>query len=269
MSGPSPRPEVLALLHEAKERPEADGPRLVLADLLDDHGDPARADFIRWQCRLAPQACPTLPEEERRRHRQLARELVGRFGGAWAGPLWRWGGSEQDWHRGLGSFDLRRRLGVAHLEDVLPWIDTAFVDAWSTQGLERVVPLLNASTFNHVILEVRRPLPEEAILACLAKVRENACLRSLTLWWQTHFVGRERERARLEGPIRLGDLFFARLRSGLPLGRHLTHFGSRQPLTESSVAALREGHIQLVPAWPWRWQHGLPPSVFARKRPVP
>jgi hypothetical protein len=35
------------------------------------------------------------------------------------------------------------------------------------------------------------------------------------------------------------------------------------------LALLQEARIQVVPAWPWRWQHGLPPSVFARKRPVP
>jgi hypothetical protein len=108
-----------------------------------------------------------------------------------------------------------------------------------------------------------------AILACLAKVRENACLRSLTLWWQTHFVGRERERARLEGTIGLGERFFVKLASGLPLGRHLTHVGSRQPPTESSVASLREARIQLVPAWPWRGQHGLPPAAFALRRSLP
>src|SRR5947208_8065654 len=33
--------------------PDADGPRLVYADWLDEHGDPARAEFIRLQCRMA------------------------------------------------------------------------------------------------------------------------------------------------------------------------------------------------------------------------
>src|SRR5262245_22546514 len=30
-----------------------DGPRLIYADWLEDHGDPVRAEFIRVQCRLA------------------------------------------------------------------------------------------------------------------------------------------------------------------------------------------------------------------------
>jgi uncharacterized protein (TIGR02996 family) len=35
------------------ENLDDDGPRLVYADWLDDHGDPERAEFIRVQCRLA------------------------------------------------------------------------------------------------------------------------------------------------------------------------------------------------------------------------
>src|SRR4051794_23075081 len=35
------------------EDPEDDAPRLVYADWLDEHGDPARAEFIRVQVRLA------------------------------------------------------------------------------------------------------------------------------------------------------------------------------------------------------------------------
>ena len=49
---PVPGPEVLALLAEARDRPEEDGPRLVLADYLMEHGDPAeqaRGEFIRLQ----------------------------------------------------------------------------------------------------------------------------------------------------------------------------------------------------------------------------
>jgi uncharacterized protein (TIGR02996 family) len=50
------RPELLALLQAAKETPEDDAPRLVLADWLEEHGDEqdaAHAELIRLQCRLA------------------------------------------------------------------------------------------------------------------------------------------------------------------------------------------------------------------------
>jgi uncharacterized protein (TIGR02996 family) len=51
--------QVQAFLEDAKDNPEDDTPRLVLADWLEDHGDPDRAQFIRVQCRLA-----RLPEDD-------------------------------------------------------------------------------------------------------------------------------------------------------------------------------------------------------------
>ena len=44
------------------DRPDDDVPRLVYADWLEEHGDPARAEFIRVQCELA-----TLPDDDPRR----------------------------------------------------------------------------------------------------------------------------------------------------------------------------------------------------------
>jgi uncharacterized protein (TIGR02996 family) len=42
-----------AFLHDICEHPDDDGPRLVYADWLDEHGDSPRAAFIRAQCTLA------------------------------------------------------------------------------------------------------------------------------------------------------------------------------------------------------------------------
>ena len=42
-----------ALLRAVLAVPDDDTPRLVYADWLDEHGDPARAEFIRLQCRIA------------------------------------------------------------------------------------------------------------------------------------------------------------------------------------------------------------------------
>jgi uncharacterized protein (TIGR02996 family) len=42
-----------AFLHDICEHPDDDGPRLVYADWLDEHGDSPRAAFIRAQCALA------------------------------------------------------------------------------------------------------------------------------------------------------------------------------------------------------------------------
>src|SRR4051794_31605614 len=48
-----PRPELVALLGACRDQPDDDGPRLVLADWLEDHGEPERAELVRVQCRLA------------------------------------------------------------------------------------------------------------------------------------------------------------------------------------------------------------------------
>src|SRR5215468_8970682 len=42
-----------AFLNAIREAPDDDGPRLIYADWVEDHGDPARAELIRGQCRLA------------------------------------------------------------------------------------------------------------------------------------------------------------------------------------------------------------------------
>jgi uncharacterized protein (TIGR02996 family) len=41
---------LLALLRHIRHDPESNVPRLVLADWLDEHGEPARGEFVRWQC---------------------------------------------------------------------------------------------------------------------------------------------------------------------------------------------------------------------------
>src|SRR5579884_2396327 len=61
-----------------------DGPRLVYADWLDDHGDPDRAGFIRLQCRLAA----LTPSDRDRFALELDQEdLLARHAKKWLRPL--------------------------------------------------------------------------------------------------------------------------------------------------------------------------------------
>src|SRR5947208_3548956 len=109
------RPEVLAFLRDAREHPEEDAPRLALADRLEENDDPARAEFIRLQSRLAPASCWPFDAGGREAARARLRDLEARFGGGWLGPLWPSGGA---WHRGLLSARLDRRADPALLADV-------------------------------------------------------------------------------------------------------------------------------------------------------
>jgi uncharacterized protein (TIGR02996 family) len=95
------RPEVLALLADAREHPEEDAPRLVLADWLEENGDDSdrtRAEFIRLQCR-----CARLPATDPRYAEMMwrAAELPREHAWAWLAPLaldsWRW----REFSRGL------------------------------------------------------------------------------------------------------------------------------------------------------------------------
>ncbi len=73
-----------AFLQAIREAPDDDGPRLVYADWLDEHGQPDRAEFIRVQCERARR------DEEDPRARALhqrAGELLRAHWEEWVGPL--------------------------------------------------------------------------------------------------------------------------------------------------------------------------------------
>src|SRR5205085_5003860 len=74
------------LLAAVRQDPEDDAPRLVYADWLEEHGDPARAEYIRLQCRLAERerdVDPTFPDPDWEREMELERANHDR----WAAEL--------------------------------------------------------------------------------------------------------------------------------------------------------------------------------------
>jgi type VI secretion system protein ImpC len=108
-----------AFLQAILTDPEDDAPRLVYADWLEEHGEAARADFIRVQCELAraggdPEWRPDFFAWQRELARaeddpprvadlkRRERELLDRFGAAWGRPL-----VERGWAR---FFVFRRGL---------------------------------------------------------------------------------------------------------------------------------------------------------------
>src|SRR5262249_49796589 len=98
-----------AFLAEMAERPEDDGLRLVFADWLDDHGDPAPAEFIRLQCgpdRTAPAAI------------SRADELLQAHRAEWEAPL-RAIGAEAHFWRGFPYFLKVSLQRLAENPDVL------------------------------------------------------------------------------------------------------------------------------------------------------
>ena len=76
--------EHAAFVQAILDAPDDDTPRLIFADWLEEHGDGARAEFIRLQCDRE-----RLPAGDVR-HRFLVereQELLGAHWEAWVGPL--------------------------------------------------------------------------------------------------------------------------------------------------------------------------------------
>ncbi|MCU0704556.1 MAG: TIGR02996 domain-containing protein [Fimbriiglobus sp.] len=88
-----------ALLKSVLASPDDDLPRLVYADWLDEHGDPARAEFIRTQIELAklPDHDPRYRALEDREHELLSEHEAGWLGEGVVGIR------EWDWKRGFLS----------------------------------------------------------------------------------------------------------------------------------------------------------------------
>src|SRR5262245_58662180 len=152
-SPPSPRPEVLALLAAAKDAPEEDAPRLVLADWLEEHGDKhdqARAEYVRLECQAA-----RVPEGNAERAALEARAgtLWSLHHAAWLGPLGeltdprtRRGVSRGE--RGMLRLECQARNLIAKSKADLPVTEAyAWVDCLAFSGSASVVGKLADTGF--------------------------------------------------------------------------------------------------------------------------
>ena len=257
-------PRVLSLLEDARERPEDDTPRLVLADYLEDHGDAERSEFIRLQCQLAAGRSPS---EDSRRHEMGLRceQLRGRRGGCWLGPLWNWPTFPMTWHRGLLSLRLTGPCDLDALEEILPWIDTALFVLNGRGGFRRVADFLGRSGVNHLHLDLRSQLRVGAIREALAGLPESRCLRTLSVhrpMGPSHRAGGERSPPEAV----VGEGILASLLGGMPVGRHLTHVGSSRPFGVAQNEAIRGFGVEPVVAEDRLWMHRLPPASFRATR---
>jgi uncharacterized protein (TIGR02996 family) len=78
---PAP-PELVALLAACRARPADDLPRLVLADWLNENGQPERAEFVRIQVEVSH---PTADVERIRRLKRREAELLAEYENDWTG----------------------------------------------------------------------------------------------------------------------------------------------------------------------------------------
>jgi uncharacterized protein (TIGR02996 family) len=252
-----------ALLLQAKEAPQDDAPRLVLADWLEDSGDPDRASFVRLQCQIAG-LCR--PEDQGRSGPALeaTQRLLARHGGGWLGPLWRWRLAPSAWHRGLLATRLPRGCDIGELRDVLPWLDTAVVTLSSREGFRHAAALLPHLTLNHLCLDVRPAVRLARLLGLLAQLPGCPCLRSLSVAWPVPLCRLEARGLPRAVPD-VGARFLGCLLGELPLARGLTHLASSPPWGSDQADLIRAHGVRPACAEPPLWMHRLASTSFAAR----
>jgi uncharacterized protein (TIGR02996 family) len=255
--------QLLSLLEAARQAPHEDGPRLVLADWLEENGEPVRAEFLRLQCCLVP--WEDLSPAQRGELETRSRFLLDRHGGAWLGSLWRGWPSPLEWHRGLLSVRFPCRFRPEDIPDTLPWIDTALLVIQGRQGFQRAEALLAGAGINHLHLDLRRPMGEATLFRELERLPEQSCLRTLTLGWPLLLLRRISQGGESLLVPAVGNSFLSGLVRRCRVGRHLSHLASSVPFAAEQDRLLRELGIEPVASRNRLWMHQIPPSCFHRR----
>jgi uncharacterized protein (TIGR02996 family) len=258
-------PRALSLLAAAKQSPEDDTPRVVLADWLEDNGDHDRAEFVRVQCRLSSSR-EQFPAGERQALAERCDRLVATNGGAWLGPLWRYQTVAMGWHRGLLAAALPREFTSEDLAGVGPWIDTARLEVTGKDSLARASALVADQELNHLSLHLRKPMREQTLLDGLTRLPASPCLRTLTFRWPVRML----RQGRLGAEPDVTEAFLARLLVNTPACRHLTHLASSVRFGEAQALLVEGLGVRPAHADASLWMHRLDPAAFrARNRRRP
>jgi uncharacterized protein (TIGR02996 family) len=211
-------PDHEGFLRAIREAPDDDGPRLVYADWLDEHGEPDRAALIRVQCELfrLPPDDPRRPVLEAR-----LRELLDRNLEAWVAPL-----------RGLGADSSRYTHG---------WFRRGFVEEvemeatrflTSAPALFAAAPVLSGLCLQYV----REHLPSLGACPWLGRVSRLKFMPEPAGMWALRHA--ELEDAALEAFFASPHLYRV---ADLDLSFHLVHLGGVRALAgAASLKALQD-----------------------------
>jgi uncharacterized protein (TIGR02996 family) len=176
---------MLALLAAVRERPDDLGPRLVLADWLEEHGDEhdvARAEMLRCRCQLASLATTST---EGWQLLQRENDLVQRHQEAWLGPVRPWV-DRWELRNGLFHVTLNAKALKGDTDQAL-----AATEAWGWVTSVDMRPLgvdplatrlVSSPLLDHVAtLELKWVLLDDESAQALAASRHVRCLRYLDL----------------------------------------------------------------------------------------
>lgn len=178
------RPEVIGLLRACKETLDDDAPRLLLADWLEDHGEPDRAQFIRLQCRL-PTLTFAMPDYQpvAKRLQSLWEKHAAEWQGAFPGrPGW------AVFERGLLHLHLQPlnfwagdRQALAGTES-WAWVEHFTADySWPGEGAERWSFLRSPAATDIASLSLEGSQLSSQDVGSLAASLKSLPLRALSL----------------------------------------------------------------------------------------
>jgi uncharacterized protein (TIGR02996 family) len=171
-----------AFLQAIRAEPEADAPRLVYADWLEERGDP-RGDFIRTQV-LWHRTRQDGDWEAFRRHYRREHELSKQYKELWLAPLYQLKVSVASYDRGfVDSVSIDMESFVKHGEQLLAAAPLLREVSFTLRPRSRLTPALaTCPWFQHVTaVEFRKGrLPVDNLLA-FARSPHMAHLRSLYL----------------------------------------------------------------------------------------
>jgi uncharacterized protein (TIGR02996 family) len=137
-----------SLLAAVLAEPDEDAPRLVYADWLEENGDPARAEFIRVQCRLAQRERDgPIPDDDTDYLRSMV--LQGEHRLAWRGELprvrgVRYGCTRCNHHRGFVTLSVHTPVALVRAASQLLAVNPIeYVQIWDLNP-ENVGPLVRS-----------------------------------------------------------------------------------------------------------------------------
>src|SRR5262249_23312043 len=124
----------------------------------------------------------------------------------------------------------------------------------------RLARLIELSSPNHLLLDLRKPVREGRLIEHFAAVPGQPNLRTLSVEWPLGLIRKRHGGHQVCSPCVSGD-FLAHLLT-LPLCRRLPHLASNPSWSPAQASLIRSLGVEPVHADGRLWMHSLPAGCF-------
>src|SRR5262249_29424849 len=142
----------------------------------------------------------------------------------------------------------------------LRWADTLVWQATGHGSFARLARLIELSSPNHLLIDLRKPVREGRLIEHFAAVSGQPDLRTLSVSWPLGLIRKRHGGHQVCSPPVSVD-FLARL-LGLPSCRCLTHLASDPSWSPAQAELIRSLGVEPMHADDRLWMHSLPASCF-------